>query len=93
MEVQKVEFTVDFIGDAYNKVEDGLTSANEYFQAHNLEPWEAYIAKQLDPDSEPAKHWDAAQTHANKVLGGLECYEHSMLILGFEVCYFQEPDE
>lgn len=29
MEVQKVEFTVDFIGDAYNKVEDGLTSANE----------------------------------------------------------------
>lgn len=64
--------------------DEGLELAIKYFEENGLDPLACYEAKNSDPSSSLAAHWDKADLLANKVLLGDSRYENSMISLELE---------
>lgn len=84
--LDKKELIANGFGDVPPWLADeGLELAITYFDENDLSPQACFEAKRDGSDIELAKHWDKAETLANKVLLSDSRYDQSMISLDFGV--------
>ena len=84
--MDKKELIAVGVGDVPTWLADeGLELAVAYFLDNDLNPQACFEAKIDENDYELARHWDKAETVANKVLLSDSRYDNSMVRLDFDV--------